>query len=911
MKTFEFIYERVNKDYMKPGEVVRKDANGNVLSKTTRSKPLPTNHVNLSIKFTDPITKETWIVPTKESFRDTFIRKYNRNYGLSIPTGFLAAVTYNKYRDHLVATLKPEYSEQLKAAVAEKLAASKKTVDTPTTAKPIVQKQVTAISKGVSKADDPEHDHDLYTAFVKNNSSNDDYVDDSDEEEEKGGSSRVSKKAFEVGLNKFNPNTVLVNAEDEALIIQSFYSVPMITDSYHQQNKPFMGTDLFSKLASIFTAAPAPVVEREIKKINPTAGRQKSKALPIYGDKMPVRGWGAGESKYKIEFMDSVSMKEAESLASRAVYSSFKGKNLVLAGGKFPIHWVNPEDRDKATSFALCHWVRTPNQEYPKTGDEKALKTYIADNEIKHYVFGYYDTAGILVNPNAPEKIFGGFNVGYIEKVVGFYGTGGIVDRRLSALHPSTALGMKVGEYKTSSVNILNRSLEGLTLTQPWTQIIDKINSSYADAKNPEKAPKLVEMTEDIIGESVGSPTQYPVNFSGIELKTVGFSTNAVAVDFMEILHPLILMKPDGAINNGLYDAAMAYFGSTNLSKCKVFYPDAKNAPMFDSLLVSDDKYLMVSSKAGEGATPSITGLGTAYEALASNGRLPAQIKNKFKTLNSNPNYPQLLNFFTALQSGTSEKDLNSKIPNAAKAKKIAQDILIMKNLSGTDKAQGKNRKAWGEQIAEQLNDLDGGKFLEYCEFVMSATNLVQVNTQYTVSKDEKDFMSIDGFMATWPNAVYDKIKFSYLGSTLKFKLAVGGKAERDLNVSGPDFEKYQGYNQKGKKEALPRYASPENFRSLDIPGTKGMIFGTTRAKKDKPWYSAVQELEKKYKLFTRIYKGQDDETIAVAAEDELAPLYNAISDVLGKLGHNPSIENKTETTTRDLLAKVKQLLGN
>ena len=786
----------------------------------------------------------------------------------------------------------------------------------PTSNEPIVKKQASNISKGVSKVDDPEHNYDLYTAFVKNNPSNDDYVDDEEEsdEEEKGGSSKVSKKAWEVGLNKFNPNTVLVNAEGEALIIQSFYSVPMITDSFHQQNKPFMGTDLFSKLASVFTAVPAPTVEREIKKINPDANRQRARALPAYGSSMPVKGWSPGKEssdKGKIEFMDSVSMKQAETMASQAVLSAFSGKNLVMFSGKFPIHWVNPEDRNKATSFALCHWVRTPNQDYPKAGDSKALKNYVDNNEITHYVFGYYDTSGIMVNPSAADKIFQGFKVGYIEKVVGFYGTGGIVDRRLSALHPSTALGMKVGEYDTSSVEILNRKLEGLTLTQPWTQIIEKINSSYSDAKNPEKAPKLVEMTKEIIGDSVSTPTQYPVNFSGIELKTVGFSTNAVAVDFMEILHPLILMKPDGAINNGLYDAAMAYFGTTNLSKCKVFYPDAKNAPMFDSLLVMGNKYLMVSSKAGEGATPSITGLGTAYEALATNNKLPAQIKKTFNDLSRNATYPQLLNFFTGLQSGTSEEDLKRKMPGTAAAKKIAQDILTMKNLSGTNKVNGKNREAWGKQIAEELNDLDGGKFLEYCEFVMSATNLVQVNTQYTVNKDEKDFMSIDGFMATWPNAVYDKIKFSYLGSTLKFKLAVGGKAERDLDISGPDFEKYQGYNQKGKKEALPRYASPENFRSLDVPGTKGLMFGKTKAKEDKKWYSVIKQLEKDYKDFTKRYSKDDDFTKAQFARRLLKPLYTAASGVLNRLGHNPSIETDTEMTTRDLLAKVKQLLGN
>ena len=53
--------------------------------------------------------------------------------------------------------------------VVKKTGAADKKASTPTSNEPVVKKQVSNISKGVSKVDDPEHNYDLYTGYAKNN----------------------------------------------------------------------------------------------------------------------------------------------------------------------------------------------------------------------------------------------------------------------------------------------------------------------------------------------------------------------------------------------------------------------------------------------------------------------------------------------------------------------------------------------------------------------------------------------------------------------------------------------------------------------------------------------------------------------------------------------------------------------
>ena len=379
-----------------------------------------------------------------------------------------------------------------------------------------------------------------------------------------------------------------------------------------------------------------------------------------------------------------------------------------------------------------------------------------------------------------------------------------------------------------------------------------------------------------------------------------GFATNAVTVDFMEILHPLILMKPDGAVNegfmdNGIYEAALAFLGTTDLSKCKVFYPAAANAPMYDSILLYNNKTLMVSSKGKVGATPAVTGLGSAYLTLVTNPNLPKQVKAEFKDLmTGHPEYGNLLKYFNTGDS--------SDLPKVGKAKAIGQQLLQLQA------AKGQNAKrAIGVKVAAALNELDRGQFVEFCQFVMSSTNLVQVNTMY----DEQDTsIVVEGFTATWPNAVYDNIEFSF-GNQLAFKLAIGGMGSA-TSTDGPDFDSYKTIDNKSKKTVKPRFAGLGNFSGLTVPGTQGLPFGRNDAiaKKDATWPNALKDLDDRYIRFINTHGSDPVRMKQRAAIKKLQPYYDPIVQLIKKVGHNPSMEKGTTYTTRDLLDRIKKLLG-
>jgi hypothetical protein len=244
----------------------------------------------------------------------------------------------------------------------------------------------------------------------------------------------------------------------------------------------------------------------------------------------------------------------------------------------------------------------------------------------------------------------------------------------------------------------------------------------------------------------------------------------------------------------------------------------------------------------------------------------------------------------------------SSDLPKRGQAKALSAMLLQLQATKGQTQ-----KRAIGVKVADSLNTLDRGQFVEFCQFVMSATNLVQVNTQYS---EQESSIVVEGFVATWPNAVYDNIEFSY-GNQLAFKISVGGMAGADTK-GGPDFDAYKTIGSKGEKTVKPRFSGLGNFSGLSVPGTKGLPFGKndTIAKKDATWPSALKDLDERYKRFMKEYKNDDDLTKEAAAEEDLQPYYDPIVRLLRKVGHNPSMEAGTTYTTRDLLDRIKKLLG-
>jgi hypothetical protein len=709
----------------------------------------------------------------------------------------------------------------------------------------------------------------------------------------------VANKSREASTNRYGiDNVYLVNSDGESLVFHGFATVPMIMDSFHQSTSFGLGVDLVTAMTKKFPHPSQAAVMTDIQ----TAGYQSkndAEPLKVYGNQYPVLGWEKG-GKAKIQFDSGRDMNKAVAAAESAIASAFKGKNLRgPAGG---IIWINEGDRAAASGFALSHCIKTPTKNFPQTGAEKDWKDYTADNIITHYVFGYFNTStgGIEVNPESGKQVFPQFTVGLIEKLTGFRGAGKKSEKRQSDIKPNTVLGMAPGQAGLNTVNELGIAIEGKTLNNPFTDIYSLIKTNTNDPKKPEKVKKLVEITDEIIGKNVNQPVSYPVIIDEISIDEAGFATNAVTVDFMEILHPMILMKPDGAINqgfmdNGIYEAAAAFLGTTNLSKCQVFYPAAANAPMYDSILIHNDRTLMISSKGKIGATPAVTGLGSAYLTLLTNNNLPKQVKTTLRdSLAGHPEYGDLLKYFN-----TGDQ---TDLPKRGQAKALSAMLLQLQATKGQSQ-----KRAIGVKVADALNTLDRGQFVEFCQFVMSATNLVQVNTQY----DEKESsISIEGFVATWPNAVYDNIEFSY-GNQLAFKIAVGGMGSA-TSKGGPDFDAYKTIGSKGEKTVKPRFAGLGNFSGLTVPGTKGLPFGTGNkpAPKDVTWPNTLKNLDQQYLRFVKEYGKEDPAVQRRLAKKELQPYYDPVVNLLRKVGHNPSMEAGTTYTTRDLLDRIKKLLG-
>lgn len=740
-----------------------------------------------------------------------------------------------------------------------------------------------------------------YSAYPAHDIDNDD---EGDDEDTSWAGSKVADKAVDSTSGQYGANSILVNETGERIVIQSFFSAPMILDSKHQilNSSSAVDTELYNDLRTA------------LQNFN-TASKG-----------------GQG----KVQYANKAEFNRAIGAASQAITQAFNGKNLSLYRGTYPIYWVNPGElsNPKALTFALTHWIKVPaNTDDQRYGNSYADLQKYAD-QIEHYIFGYADTAGIAPDPQ-PKQLISAFNVGTIERVMQFYGIGANSLKRLSALKASRALGMKsTGGYEGQyELKALDYQVSGKILREPWREIRSSVRSAYS--KNPAKVEKLDEVLDQIIGQSPATPAKYPVVIKDVSVKNNGFSANALTVDFMELLHPLVAMKPNGVINNGIYNAAHTFLSQPDengkyvfdLQRCAVAYPDAANAKLFDSMLINPTTggRLLISSKEREGAMPSVSSLGSVYNLLSQELDQLERAKAadpEFKSFvlqdnqDSKVEFKQLLKFFGALVKGISSEQQTALMPTDPAAKTLANEILT--SLRSRDDAAVAN-------IAAKLNSWNGGRsfsrskrgeFIKYCSKVMRFTPLVQINTQVDRAGGEQydrgDDVTITGFLATWPNKIFDDIEFHAMGQNLRFKIAVGGAegvvSTRVANVRDregkataqrqyvrePDFNKWKGRDYTGKMQYRPRYAYTSKINKMNVPGF------------EKSWNSLVNDMYRKLEQYS------NPETLSMkeGAKKSLRNLYSYAAKFIKSYGNDPGMSGKANMTTRDLLNRVAEIIA-
>jgi hypothetical protein len=678
-------------------------------------------------------------------------------------------------------------------------------------------------------------------------------VDDSEDSEEFVGSNlpvaygtKTAEKTGQRG-SKFTGNARLINSEGDFLIVAGFYGFPMISDGNHQIQNALSGVDLLSKFIAAFGSSTTKNIMRDATQLDES-----------FKSQYPVKVENSQDiNQARFSFNDTKTMSRAVSVAERIVETGFK--NNLVKNNNVNIHWINSDDAGSSTSFALSHWVLIP--ETLAVQNYTDLSKYA--KQLKHYVFGYFENSIKVILPSEFTSAvrtrvqFKNFTIGEVEKLSQFYGFSAKSLRRISSLQPSRVLNMK-----PENLDVIDNTLSGRVLTQPSQQLNQIITTSYTN--KPEKAKKLIKIKDQVLA------AQFPVELNNISLKEVGFSTNAVAVDFMEVLHPIACMNEGGVINNGVMSAAQIFLGTTDLSQCKVFYPDSAIEGLFDSMLIgTNGKQLMISSKAGSGGTPAVVGLGKSYDRIVSNSKnIPPQLQREFKD-SGRTEFNEILTLFNNIDRAESVE------VRTAQGKYVKEQIISYKNLPREAK-----RKKIVANLAKYLNSLE--EFTQYCAFVMSCTNLVQVNTEY----GEKDrSMTVKGFIATWPNKIYDNIEFLESQEQLRFSMKIGANTDVDYN-------QFKGYDNNGVERTLPRYTMNKAFNS-------------------KEWKDTIDKLSKEYgKIKIRAQDNFDDMSILAKQNQLLKPLYLKAIKYTSKHGNDPGMITKGKIIPRDLLRNVFNILS-
>lgn len=512
-------------------------------------------------------------------------------------------------------------------------------------------------------------------------------------------------------LNK--SNQYYTNSQEEKAAISAYYTFPMIFDDAHINITDIGKT---SKVLGSHNHDVKWYQQNVTKKdIQLTTDLQRSMGVITKNQiqkqiddgqmQFNMHGYAVGLNvtaggKKTINYLDRESLLKAIQTITALVEKNYGPTIIKSKDGKL-IHWTQ-SGIGVPGALALTHNVVV---------DRKG--------EQIHFFQGFI-TNQINVNAETPSQTVNKYNLSGMRDAFGFYSGSARAKGNIGQLKPIDLLGMPKSEDDVlswqdvaSQVNILGEDVIGRKFDQPFVQIPQEIKKATG---NDKKTEGLLGIYDQIINKK-----KLPVIMQDT-IKANGYYTNSVTVDFCEILHPLIAMKNDPSIirSNGLYSAARTFLGpNPDMANATVFYPGAGNQKLFDSALEITSKgktyRLLISSKSGKGASPSTDGLKAALDELL-----------KLKDLSS-----------LASSFGTS----------LSKAKVYQQWINLLSTGAGPEQFRipGANTI---DKLSDKLNA--NTEFLEFCAWVLSNTNIVQINTEADENK-EKTGGEIRGFVATWP----------------------------------------------------------------------------------------------------------------------------------------------------------------
>ena len=848
------------------------------------------NPKNLPYIFIDPITKEKYSVTDMNNWNENFVDEYNEMYDLNIPRYPNYAPTTTAYHDRIELQLAPQYVTQMKDFLADKSATKDK-------------------ASVISKSNDRVDTSNSVENFI------DTYNVKGLKAKSFGTKSVLSDKTKQFNQGSGNANTLMKNDDGDHLTFQSYFTIPMINDYEHQivNNNP-LGVKLKQNLFSVFTHPDTNEVEKDIIARASTLKEAANKKiiLPIYGE--PQVQAFASKSQNKISYdKTTLNIGEVVRGIDSVVAKTFSGKNLLTDERTgLNVWWSNPENMNSATEVALIYITIIPSGEDPKS------KTPNLD-DYSHYVVGWFDNNGIPVQITKEKELFKKFNINAISQTIpgDYKGTGAGPEKAASGAKPNNVLGMSETPQDMTSQDALGAEYEGLTFSRPFTEIPARISMTFANDKV--KKDKLLEVFEKTVGSSSAASVSFPVKIDNLLPNKTGLTVSSISTDFAEVLHPLACMKKNGVIDNGVLDAAETYLGTRDMSQCKVFFGN-ENTPVFDSLIIAPDgKQLMISSKKGAGMAAGYAGFGNAFRSLqlAVQNTPNKEVKTKFNEYMLK-GYGTLAEFIGLQKENDKEtkehaRQLASRMTGWPK--EVADKIIEFKSLPKA--SQLKNKVAQELISTKYLNNTD---FIQFCYFVLSSTNLVQINTQFTEKKEKGD-LTLDSFIATWPNEMFDKVYFLYEekpSKVLKFKIEVGGKTI-DTEVGGEDYSSAQGRAPSTSKQTGERYADAAKFSGKKIPGTKqlerwdfndrnGDFKDVSEKDGDIPWYMGVKDL---YKNYTKILNTIPNKILQkVTAKRILKPLYDNMMKLQQSIGHDAARYSGVPMTTNQLLTRVQQLIN-
>ena len=304
-----------------------------------------------------------------------------------------------------------------------------------------------------------------------------------------------------------------------------------------------------------------------------------------------------------------------------------------------------------------------------------------------------------------------------------------------------------------------------LNIRQVPSQVIAKLTEA-----NPDEA-KLI-----------GQLAQYALQGKGDLIPGLALIERDLRVDFGEVATPLALVS--GALAGGQYDVVQSQLLSTIgvqwKGATKVFYPEALNEPLFDSILIwPNGEKLRISNKAkGSGGAASVVSIAEIFK------KYPERFSPADKRLLSTK-YKHLVTAIETISSaGASEGVLSlaqaSGIITAQDAE-IVYFYLKQKIAKGTRGLTPKLKKiltdkrvyaadttkpdyavcyhltaAIAKLVVGFLNQ-DMALTTSFLKFMLERANLIQVN-QFT--KRQGDAVGWERFDVVWPPVFTGKIKF-------------------------------------------------------------------------------------------------------------------------------------------------------